>query len=453
MSRTGTVPEGPAAAGADAGAPRRAAWRVLRDVEAGTRADVAAGRRFAGLPERGRSLATELAYGTVRLRGRLDHELAAHVDRPLRRIEGGVLDWLRLGLYQLRELRVPAHAALDESVEGVRATVGDRATGFVNAVLRSAARLDDRRDLFPSLEEDPPGHLVAWGSHPEWLVRRWLGRWPAATVARLVELDNRPPAVTLRVLDGDVGAAAAAAREVGARLDPLPGWPRSAALAEGDPAPVLERVRAIAQDPAASAVVDYVGRADAVPVLDACAAPGGKAVALAHGRRGSGPLVAADVRPDRLRRVQEASDRTGVPIACVAMDARVPAVRRAGLVLVDAPCTGTGTLRRRPDARWRLGPERLDRAVRLQREILDACAGVVEPGGVLVYATCSLEPEENGQQVDDFLRRHSGFERAGPGDPDALPSDLLDGRGDLRVDPWRRGTDGAYAARLRRTRP
>ncbi len=124
---------------------------------------------------------------------------------------------------------------------------------------------------------------------------------------------------------------------------------------------------------------------------------------------------------------------------------------RAGLVLVDAPCTGTGTLRRRPDARWRLGPERLEGALRLQREILDGCAGVVEPGGVLVYATCSLEPEENEKQVDAFLRRHPGFERAGPARPDALPAGVLDDRGDLRVAPWRHGTDGSYAARLRRS--
>jgi 16S rRNA (cytosine967-C5)-methyltransferase len=422
-------------------------------VAGGARADDAADRRFAQLSGRDRRFATELAYGAVRLRARLDHELEHFVDRPLGRVEGGALDWLRLGLYQLRELRVPDHAALDESVEGARATVGSRVTGFVNAVLRAAARRDDRRELFPSLDADPVGHLTTWGSHPGWLVRRWLDRWDPATVARLVELDNRPPDVTLRILDGDVGEALERGREAGAALDRLDPWANSVVLADGDPAPVLERTAAVVQDPAASAVVDYVGRPPAGPVLDACAAPGGKAVALAHGRGGSAPFVAADADRGRLRRVRASADRTGTALQCVTTDARRPAVDSAGLVLVDAPCTGTGTLRRRPDARWRLGEGRLEGALRLQREILDGCAGVVEPGGFLVYATCSLEPEENEEQVDAFLRRHPGFERAGPGRPGTLPAGVLDDRGDLRVAPWRHGTDGAYAARLRRTAP
>lgn len=450
MSRSGS-PAAARPAGRGAPTPRRAAWGVLRDVAGGARADAAADRRFAGLAGRDRRFATELAYGAVRLRARLDHELEHFVDRPLERVEAGVLDWLRLGLYQLRELRVPDHAALDESVEGARATVGSRVTGFVNGVLRAAARSDDRRRLFPSPGDDPVGHLTTWGSHPEWLVRRWLDRWGPGTVARLVELDNRPPDVTLRILDDDVEAAIARGREAGVTLERPSPWPRSAVLADGDPAPVLERAAAVVQDPAASAVVDYVGRPPAGPALDACAAPGGKAVALAHGRDGSAPFVAADVDRDRLRRVRASAARTGTELRCVTMDGRRPAVDRAGLVLVDAPCTGTGTLRRRPDARWRLGPERLEGALRLQREILDGCAGVVEPGGVLVYATCSLEPEENEKQVDAFLRRHPGFERAGPARPDALPTGVLDDRGDLRVAPWRHGTDGSYAARLRRS--
>lgn len=450
MSSRGS-PAASTAAERDVPPPRRAAWRVLRDVAGGARADEAADRRFAELTGRDRRFATELAYGVVRLRARLDHELGEFVDRPLERVDGGVLDWLRLGLYQLRELRVPDHAAVDESVEGVRATGARRATGFVNGVLRSATRREDRRRLFPTLGDDPVAHLTSWGSHPEWLVRRWLDRWGPEAAARIVELDNRPPDVTLRILDGDVEAARREARLAGGTLEPLPPWTRCAVLADGEPAPVLDRTAAVVQDPAASAVVDYVGRLPAGPALDACAAPGGKAIALAHGRQGDAPFVASDARPDRLRRVGASAARTGTDLDCVAADARSPAVERAELIVVDAPCTGTGTLRRRPDARWRLGPERLAGAERLQREILDGCADVVAPGGILVYATCSLEPEENEDQVDAFLRRHPGFERAGPGGTDALPADVLDDRGDLRVQPWLHGTDGAYAARLRRS--
>lgn len=429
---------------------RRAAWRVLRDVDGGEHADRSAERRFADLPARDRALAQELAYGCVRLRARLDHELAHFADRPLHRVEPGVLAWLRLGLYQLRELRIPDHAAVDEAVEGVGATVGRRATGFVNGVLRSAARHPDRDSLFPDPGDDLPGHLATWGSHPAWLVRRWLDRWSAEHVRELVALDNRPPPVVVRLLEGGSWDAVGGGGD-GVRLEPLAGWPRSAVLAEGEPAAFLRRVpAAVVQDPAASAVVDYVGPAGDGPTLDACSAPGGKALSLAALSPRSRPYVAADLRPDRLDRVAAAAGRAGVDLDCVVMDGRRPAVERAATVLLDVPCTGTGTLRRRPDARWRIGPERLRAVVGVQRELMDGCAEIVEAGGLLVYATCSLEPEENEAQVEAFLGRHPEFEREPAGPDAAVPEDAVDARGDLRVLPWRRGTDGAYAARLRR---
>lgn len=432
--------------------PRRAAWRVLRDVDAGAFADRSAARRFVRLDGRDRSLATELAYGTVRLRGRLDHELAAYSDRPLDRVDGGVLDWLRLGLYQIRETRVPGHAAVDETVEGARATCGDRTTGFVNAVLRAALRHDDRASLFPGPEEDPRGHLIAWGSHPPWLVDRWLARWDLEDVARLVELDNRPPPVTVRL---PPGTAVEPGGPTGGdfRLEPLDGWPGCGVLAEGRPEDLLRAVPgAVVQDPAASGVVDYVGDLPRGPVLDACAAPGGKAIALATASPGARPFVAGDLDPSRLRRVAEAAERAGIELGCVAMDGCRPAVAAAEAVLLDAPCTGTGTLRRRPDARWRVGPERLGAVTSLQERLLEGCAGIVRPGGLLVYATCSLEVEENEERVEAFLSRHPDFSREPPAAA-AGRSDLLDERGDLVVRPWTHGTDGAYAARLRRGGP
>lgn len=430
--------------------PRRAAWRVLRDVDGGQLADRSAGRRFTDLPTRDRALAQELAYGTVRLRARLDHELGYFVDRALGHVEPAVLDWLRLGLYQLRELRIPDHAAVDEAVEGVGATVGRRAVGFVNGVLRSAARHRDRAALFPDLEDDPVAHLTTWGSHPRWLVGRWLERWTVDTVDRLVELDNRSPPVVIRLLDQAPGEVAIRMEE-GVRLEPLEAWPRSAVLAEGEPTAFLRRVpAAVVQDPAASAVVDYVGPAGSGPALDACAAPGGKALVLARLSPLGRPFVAADLRRDRLSRVVGSAERAGVEVTPVVMDARTPAVDRTETALLDVPCTGTGTLRRRPDARWRVGPERLEAASRLQRELLDGCAQIVEPGGLLVYATCSLEPEENEAQVEAFLGRHPDFEREPAGPDTPVPDDAVDERGDLRILPWQRGTDGSYAARLRR---
>lgn len=430
---------------------RLAAYAILEEVEAGAYADRVADRHLEGLPPRDRGLAQELAFGCVRLRGRLDHELARLVDHPIQRLETPVLLWLRLGLYQLRELRVPAHAAVSESVEGARRAAGRGAGGLVNAVLRRAASTDPE-PLFPPVEEDPLGHLTTHGSHPAWLVRRWLDRWGLEATVRLVEHDNRPPPAILRLLDaGECEEAAPRLEGSRVRLRAVPGWPRSCELVAGEPEEALERLHAVFQDPAASAVVDYAGPDLEGPVLDVCAAPGAKALALWWLARGGRPYVAADIAPGRLRRAAEAAAGSGADVLAVAVDGRHPAVARAATVLVDAPCTGTGVLRRRPDARWRAGPGRLASLVTLQRRLLDASAELVPPGGLLVYSTCSLEPEENEEQVVDFLHRHPDFfrtrpEEAGPG----LPPDALTDAGDLLVTPWRHAVDGAYAARLRR---
>lgn len=429
----------------DGGPAREAARRVLADVRAGAYADRAAGRRLSGLEGRERALALELAYGTIRLRGRMDAELARRVDRPLAKLDPRLLDWLRLGLYQLRETRIPAHAAVHETVAGARAELGRGAAGLLNAVLRNAGREGIPEGTFPDRERDPVGWLAAYGSHPEWLVRRWLARWALADVERLVEYDNRPPSVTLRLLGGSSPDAAVAP---GVRLEGVPGHPRMRVLSEGTPEEALGTLRAVIQDPAASAVVDYVGPRIEGPVLDACAAPGGKSAALADLAEAARPFVAADGSPERLRAAAAGLRRVAPEVALVAMDARRPAVRNARTVLVDAPCSGTGVLGRRPDARWRLGGRRLRSLVELQAEILDACADLLPPGGVLVYATCSLEREENEAQVDAFLDRWPSFERSGPGG--VVAEGMLTERGDLEALPFRTGTDGAFASRLRR---
>lgn len=433
---------------------RLAAHAILEDVEDGAYADRSAERRLASLAGRERRFAMELAFGCIRLRGRLDAELATLVHRPLGTLEPSVRAWLRLGLYQLREMRVPSHAAVDEAVAGARLAAGRGAGGLVNAVLRAAAAGPPADGVFPDPGKDPLGHLTSYGSHPEWLVRRWLDRWGFETAARLVEHDNRPPPVVLRLLDDrqTCADAARAVEDAGARLRPVLGWPRSCELVEGEPGETLAHLDAVIQDPAASAVVDYAGPDLEGPVLEACAAPGTKTLVLARVARNARPLVAADVSPARLTLAAEGASRAGVDALLVAMDARRPAVARSRTVLLDAPCTGTGVLRRRPDARWRLDAARLASLVELQRDLLDACAGLVDAGGLLVYSTCSLEPEENARQVTGFLERHPDFEREEPADPPPWIAAATEADGDLLVTPWLHGTDGAYAARLRRAR-
>ena len=256
--------------------PRVVAHEVLVDVVAGAYADRVADHRFADLDDRDRRLAMELAYGCLRLRRRLDAQLQELVDRPLEQLDEPVIEWLRIGLYQLRETRIPDHAAVDETVRLTRRTCGRGAAGLVNAVLRRAVRNGDSGAATASdaeLAEDPIGYLTTYGSHPEWLVRRWLDRWPLEKVSRLVELNNQAPPVTVRWLDSE--SPAVVARRAGLELEPLDAWPATFRLVRGDPGRLLAGARAVVQDPAASAVVDYASPDPGGVWLDACAAPGG----------------------------------------------------------------------------------------------------------------------------------------------------------------------------------
>lgn len=432
--------------------PRAAAHRILGEVRRGTLSDRAASRILPAVDPADRGLALDIAFGCLRLRARLDAWIRACADRPPSRMDRAVRDWLRIGAYQLTELRTPDHAAVGETVGAARSALGRRRAGYVNAVLRALARRRDAdsgggpdapagADPFPDPETDPVGHLCSWGSHPEWLVRRWLARWELADVRRLVERQNRPPDVIVRMLTGEDPAP-----PDGVELEPVPGWPRSYRLERGLPKTALSHLRAVVQDPAASAVVDYAGDRLAEPVLDVCAAPGTKALGLAAGY--GVPVVALDISHRRLARLGAPARRLGLPVSSAVADARRLPVAEAGTVLADVPCTGTGVLRRRADARWRLGQRGLDDLVALQREIVDACAAAVRPGGLLVYSTCSLEREENEEQVDAFLDRRPDYRRDPPGA--GARSDCVTPRGDLFVRPWLTGTDGAYAARLRR---
>lgn len=210
----------------------------------------------------------------------------------------------------------------------------------------------------------------------------------------------------------------------------------AAALAAAPPA--------VIQDPGASLVVPYADPDPDAVAADLCAAPGGKALVLA---RRAAYVVGADASSPRLRLLRDNVERTGVRMGLLVARAEAPPLDRVPLVLVDVPCTGTGTLRRHPDARWRLRPGDVGRMADVQRRILDGAARAVAPGGVLVYATCSLETEENEAQVEAFLRRRPDFRLDEPGPVEAA---YLDGRGRLAVRPWDAGFDAAFAARLRR---
>jgi 16S rRNA (cytosine967-C5)-methyltransferase len=422
---------------------------ICADLRRGELLDTAFDRRSAPLDARDRRWTRELVYGTLRARGRLDALLAERVRGGLGRLDPDVLDLLRLGAYQLLEMgSVPAYAAIAQTVELARERSGEGAARLANAVLR---RLDrERGALVLPPADDPIDALAAEYSHPRWLVARWLERWGPADTRRLLASNNTEPPIVARPVHATRDELVAALEASGVRVAPAPLVEDSVILA--GPLGALTELGAFRrglfhiQDPASTLVARFAAVPEGATAADLCAAPGGKAVELARAARA---VFASDVSLHRLVRLRENVARLALDNVFVyAGDARSPAIRPVDVALLDAPCTGTGTMRRHPDARWRLKPSDLAVMTALQAVLLDAAAQVVRPGGLLVYSTCSLEPEENDAPVDRFLAAHPGW-RLEPPPAGAVPDAVVDA-GRLRVLPQRHGADGAFAARLRR---
>ena len=424
-------------------AARRLAFQVLSDAERG---GVRLAQRLArpdveALSPRDRAFLHELVLGTLRHRGWLDHAIAASVDRALSRVDPAVLTILRLGASQILRLRVPDRAAVSESVELAR-EVAPRATGLVNAVLRRLAR--EGAPPEPDAQADPLAWLTTVGSLPRWLAERWLARLGAETArARAAALLETPP-VVFRVNPRTTDAEARLAGE-GVVAEPLT-VPGSRRLREGSLAGLATEGIVYAQDQG-SQMIAHLAAQPGGWVFDACAAPGGKSTLLAD----LGPearVLAADLSPARVATMAGLVTRWGATnVRTLVADARRPPLGRPlQTVLLDAPCSGLGTLGRHPDIRWRARAADLAGHARRQRELLEGVAPLVTAGGTLVYATCSLEPEENEQVVDPFLEAHAEFTIA---TPPAWGDAFRDGRF-LRTRPERDGGDGFFAAALMR---
>jgi 16S rRNA (cytosine967-C5)-methyltransferase len=286
-------------------------------------------------------------------------------------------------------------------------------------------------------------------SHPAWLVARWVARWGVGETRLLLAANNREAPLVARPYNVAREQLEAMLEDAGIRVADAPLVADALELQSVSSLTELGAFRQglfHLQDPASTLVTEFAAVAPGSWVADFCAAPGGKSVEL---RRRAGRVYSSDISPARLARVVENVRRLELSdVFPYVADARAPAVRPVDAVLVDAPCTGTGTFRRHPDARWRLKASDLAVMGALQRAILRSAATAVKPGGLLVYSTCSLEPEENDLQVDAFLSEHAGW-RLEPPPQGAVPAATLDS-GRLRVLPQRHGTDGAFAARLRR---
>ena len=430
---------------------RIAAADILADLREGMLLDAAFDRRTTALDARDRRWTQELVYGLLRRREDLDATLHPRVRGGIARLHADLTDLLRLGVYQLLFMNsVPPYAAIAQTVELAKIRHGIGASKLANAVLR---RIDRERGQLQDTpiddQADVAGSLARKYSHPRWLVERWVARFGADETDRLLRRNNDEARVILRPWGIVREQLETSLERSGVTPEDVPLVPDSLQLPQGTALLELAAWRqghCFVQDPAATLVTRYAAFPAGTVVGDLCAAPGGKALEIA---RDASFVVAADRSVVRLGRVSENLERLDTrAIGLVAMDAARPAVKTLDAILLDVPCTGTGTFRRHPDARWRLRHSDLALLAGTQAELLRAAAECVNPGGLLVYSTCSLEYEENDEQVNTFLERNPEWQLEPPL-AGVVPDEVLD-EGRLRVLPQKHGTDGSFAARLRR---
>ena len=440
---------------------RLIAARVLERVErARAFADLTLQAAFARSPlgARDRAFATELVYGTLRWRGRLDYMLRHVLERELSALEPGVLTLLRLGAYQILFCdSVPASAAVDQTVRSARALGAERATGLVNAVLRRLAQQAPAIAL-PALADEPQAHLEHALGLPGWIAARWLAALGPTEAAALAEASNAAPPVTARANRTRITREALLARVI-ARFPEA----RSCAYAPdgivlghgGAPAsdPCFVEGLFSVQDEASQLVVELLAPAPGERILDTCAAPGTKTAAIAERVGPSGLVVALDRSAPRLALVGRGARRLALDnVTALVRDATQPLLDLPGApfdrILVDAPCSGLGTLRRNPDARWRISADDVAQLAVTQAALLASARNMLRPGGTLVYSTCTLTPEENDEVVATFLAREPGLRRAGALTLPETLRPLLDSEGALRTWPHRHAMDGFFAVRM-----
>ena len=433
---------------------RLAAFEILRRVEhSGAFASVLLAAQAEDLQPSDRSLCHELVMGVLRRQLWLDHLIAHYADRDPQRLDLAVRLALRLGLYQLRFLsRVPASAAVNEAVNLVRLARLKSAQPFVNAVLRRATR---EQDFNPLAElSDPLDRLALETSHPQWLIRRWANSWGFDETASFAHANNEMAPVAFRIVNEPANQAEvldafqfAKAELLSSVIAPGAWRVRGAASLLQD---LAHEGRIYIQDEASQLVSQVVDARSGDHVLDVCAAPGSKTTHIADLTREKSVVIATDRHDHRLRTVVAAAGAQSLSnIHCVALDALDPLpfpAARFERVLVDAPCTGTGTLRRNPEIRWRISPADIEDLADRQIRILLNAARMVKPGGRLIYSTCSVEPEENEQVINKFIEQTTGFERL------VLPVNrsLITSSGAARLWPHKGGADGFFIAAFER---
>lgn len=418
-------------------------------------------RRF-DLSPRDRRLATQIACGATRFRGRLDHILGVYLDQGLESLPPPVLHIFRCTAYQILHLtRIPPFAAVNDAIELTKAMGFEGLSGLVNAVLRGLIR-GDREVCFPGWEEDPVNHLTVVHSHPRHLVETWLERRPAGQVHDLCRFNNEtaplygrinPLRTTAREEDNEIGPFGQTSREDECSV---PGCVHLSLKGSPGASPNLSRGYVTIQDPAAMLVAPLLSLEPGMRAWDVCAAPGGKCTHCAEIMNDTGLVIASDLSLKRLGMVDENRLRLGLAsLDLVVADGLRPPWGPKGelfdAILLDVPCTGWGTFRRHPDLRWRLSPGDTERLGRQAFDLLTSVSRYLCAGGVLVYATCTLSHEENEDVIERFLADHHDWHLEPVTQWLPRPfQKMVVGNGWLFVFPPEARMDGLFAARLRR---
>ena len=417
-------------------------------------------KRYRYLTSLDRSFLTELTYGIIRWRGKLDWVIRHFSKIPLERIELETFNILRLGLYQILFLsRTPSSAAVNESVELAKRIRGKGGAGFVNAVLRSSIRQKDEI-RYPDIAGDPARHLSVVQSHPLWLVQRWVKEVGVEEAVNICTFNNQISSLTLRVNTLKTNRGNLMEKLGQEELKSLPTTYSEEGIVIQDPPPTselpfLKEGLYILQDEASQLVTSILDPKPGERILDACAAPGGKTTHMAQKMKNQGEIYALDLNKGKLDLIEEMCQRLGVRIVkTINGDAAKPLPILQGLkfdrILADVPCSGFGTLRRNPDLRWKRGEKDIKRLSELQSSILRNLSIYVKEGGILVYSTCTVFHEENEDVVETLLKGYPEFQL------DWMDK-VLSGKyhpfvrnGYFKTFPPRNEMDGFFVARLRK---
>jgi 16S rRNA (cytosine967-C5)-methyltransferase len=417
-------------------------------------------KRYRYLTPLDRAFLTELIYGVLRWRERLDWVIRHFSKVPFKKIELEILNILRLGLYQISFLtRTPASAAVNESVELAKKIRERGGGGFVNAILRSTLR--EKEEIpYPDLGKDPALHVSVVQSHPLWLVRRWIKELGPEETLKVCMANNQISALTLRTNTLRIHREDLIEKLREKRLNPSPCSFSEEGILLKDPPPTselpfLKEGLYIIQNEASQLVTFLLGPKAGERILDACAAPGGKTSHMAQKMRNEGEIYALDLNREKLNQLEESCRRLGIEMVKAmrgdaALTLPIPRGLEFDRVLADVPCSGFGTLRRNPDLKWRRGEEDIKRLSELQFSILSNLSGYLKEGGILVYSTCTVFHEENEDVVEKFLNEHSGFrlDRIVEILPEKYYPFIKNGY--FKTFPPRDEMDGFFVARLRK---